>query len=357
MTLDAVGGVWRYALDLGRGLRARDHEVIFVGFGPRPTEAQREEAKAVGQLEWCDGPLDWMVQDADALRDVPGQIAALARRHRVDLLHLNLPSQAVGLDLDIPVVTVSHSCIVTWFAAVKGGELPESWQWQAQLTRAGFDAADAVIAPSRAHAKALIARYGTIDRLQVVHNASPEAEGKTQSRPYVAAAARWWDEGKDAATLDLAASQIAWPVRMAGPVSGGNGARVDLPHAEELGPLPHRDTLALIQGAGIFVSSSRYEPFGLAVAEAARAAVPLVLSDIRTYRELWEGAAMFYAPGDASALAATVNRLIDGLALRTQFGAAAQERAARYALSTQAKAMAAIYDRARAAHAIGMEVR
>ena len=47
MTLDAVGGVWRYALDLGRGLRARDHEVIFVGFGPRPTEAQREEAEAV----------------------------------------------------------------------------------------------------------------------------------------------------------------------------------------------------------------------------------------------------------------------------------------------------------------------
>ncbi len=50
----------------------------------------------------------------------------------------------------------------------------------------------------------------------------------------------------------------------------------------------------------IFVSTSLYEPFGLAVLEAAQAGCPLVLSDIATFRELWDGAAIFFPPGDAS---------------------------------------------------------
>ncbi len=357
MSLDAVGGVWRYALDLAQGLRARDCQVILAGFGPRPTAAQRDEAEAVGVLEWCDAPLDWMVSDADALRDVPREIAALARKHRADLLHLNLPGQAAGLDLDLPIIAVSHSCVATWFAAVKGCALPPDWQWQARLIRAGFDAADAVVAPSRAHADALTVCHGAIDRLQVVHNASTAPDRRLPSRPIVAAAGRWWDEGKDAATLDLAAARIAWPVRMAGPTSGDNGARVELRHAEETGPLPHRGTLALVQGAGIFVSPSLYEPFGLAVAEAARAAVPLVLSDIPTYRELWDGAALFFPPLDAAALAAAVNRLIADPALRVRLGDAAHRRAARYSLAAQVDAMAAIHDGVRARRPAGMEVR
>jgi glycosyltransferase involved in cell wall biosynthesis len=44
------------------------------------------------------------------------------------------------------------------------------------------------------------------------------------------------------------------------------------------------------------VAPSLYEPFGLAVAEAARAARPLVLSDIPTFRELWGDAALTSRP-------------------------------------------------------------
>jgi glycosyltransferase involved in cell wall biosynthesis len=46
----------------------------------------------------------------------------------------------------------------------------------------------------------------------------------------------------------------------------------------------------------VFVSASRYEPFGLAVLEAARAGCALLLSDIPTFRELWAGAAAFVRP-------------------------------------------------------------
>ncbi|MDO5758074.1 MAG: glycosyltransferase family 4 protein [Rhodobacterales bacterium] len=357
MTLDAVGGVWRYALDLGRGLRGRGYDVTFAGFGPPPTEAQRDEALAVGRLDWCDAPLEWMAAEMDDLRDVPRQIEALALRHRVDLLHLNLPSQAAGLSVDLPVVTVSHSCVATWFAAVRGSALPEDWQWQARLTLAGFKAADAVVAPSRAHADALAACHGRIDGLHVVHNASLAPKTSEPVRADVAAAGRWWDEGKDAATLDRAAAQIAWPVRMAGPLRGENGAQVALRYADGLGRLPHHDALALVQGAGVLVSPSLYEPFGLVVAEAARAGVPLVLSDIPTYRELWDGAVFFFAPRDADGLASAVNRLIRDRPLRDQMGAAARTRAARYDLAAQVAAMAAIYDRVCVSRHALMEVR
>ena len=322
MTLDAVGGVWRYGMDLADGLARRGHRPIFAGFGPPPSPGQRAEAEALGVLDWCNAPLEWMVADAADLAAVPGIIAACARRHRADLLHLNMPGQAAGLDLALPVVVASHSCVRTWFAAVKGTGLPPGSEWQARLTRAGFDAADAVVAPSRSHADALTACYGPIPRLQVVHNASRAPAGRGPSQPVVAAAARWWDEGKDAATLDAAAARCDWPVRMAGPLTAADGVQVALNHAAALGPLPHDETLALVQGAGVFVSPSLYEPFGLAAVEAARAGVPLVLSDIPTYRELWEGAALFFPPRDAAALAAAVNRLARHPDLRARMGAA-----------------------------------
>src|SRR3546814_15067984 len=55
--------------------------------------------------------------------------------------------------------------------------------------------------------------------------------------------------------------------------------------------------------AGIFVSPSLYEPFGLAVLEAAMSGCALLLSDIPTFRELWDGAAVFTPAGDSDALA------------------------------------------------------
>jgi glycosyltransferase involved in cell wall biosynthesis len=55
--------------------------------------------------------------------------------------------------------------------------------------------------------------------------------------------------------------------------------------------------------ARIFASSALYEPFGLTVLEAAQARCALVLSDIPTFRELWDGAALFAPARDARAFA------------------------------------------------------
>lgn len=342
MTIDAAGGVWRYAMDLARGLRAHGIETAFLGFGPRPTAQAEAEAMALGPLDWAPAPLDWMAGDARALAEVPDLVAASAARARADLVQVNVPSQAAGLPLGLPVVAVHHSCVATWCRAVRGTPLPDALAWQAQLTRAGLRRADAVVAPSVAHGRAVTACYGTA-RVRVVPNAVEAEECEAAGLPYVASAGRWWDEGKDGATLDAAAAQMLWPVVMAGPVASPGVPDFAPHHAASAGPLPHVAAAALVRNAGIFVSPSRYEPFGLAVAEAARAARPLVLSDIPTFRELWDDAALYVPPGDAEALTATVNCLAADPALRRTLGRMAQGRARRFTVTAQARSMADLY--------------
>ncbi|MCE6957952.1 glycosyltransferase family 4 protein [Cereibacter sphaeroides] len=343
MTLDAVGGVWRYAMDLAAGL-AGQVRFVFAGFGPEPTAEQRREAAALGTLEWCDAPLDWLVSGEAELAVVPKMIAGVARQHRVDLIHLNLPTQAAGLSVPVPVLAVAHSCVVTWFAAMRDGVLPSGWLWQRRLNRLGLASADVVVTPTRAHADLMLRAYGPLPEVRVVPNASRHAPPvRRMAQPMVLAAGRWWDEGKNAAVLDAATPLIGWKVMMAGATASPVGQEIAIRYAESRGELPHGEVLDLMRDAAIFVSPSRYEPFGLAVLEAARGGLPLVLADIPTFRELWEGAAEFFPPQDPVALAAAVNRLIRDPSRRRQLGQAAAGRASLYTPDRQACAMAAIY--------------
>ena len=94
----------------------------------------------------------------------------------------------------------------------------------------------------------------------------------------------------------------------------------------------------------IFASVPRYEPFGLAVLEAAQAGCALVLSDIPTLRELWDGAALFVDPDDDAALADTLQALSDDRARRSALEAAAKERAHGYTVEAMAAGMHRIYE-------------
>lgn len=344
MTVDAVGGVWRYAMDLAASLQQpRGFEFLFVGLGPQPSDHQQREASELGQLRWLDAPLDWMVKSEGELSHVGPQIADLSRAEAVDLLHLNLPSQAAVIDTDLPVIAMSHSCVVTWFAGVRGEPVPADWQWHHAINRRGLLRADLALAPSRNHARMLEEAYAEIDRLHVVYNSSRSAQTSDSKDLLVSAAARWWDDGKNGRVLDEAAASTAWPIIMAGPNTGPDGQILPIRHARHLGELSHDDVMALMRHSSIFVSPSIYEPFGLAALEAARAHNALVLSDIGTYRELWDGAALFADPGDATALAAAINRLCRDDDLRTELAAKAAERSKRFDLSSQAEAMAGLY--------------
>jgi glycosyltransferase involved in cell wall biosynthesis len=342
MTLDAVGGVWRYAMDLASGLRQRGTEVVFACFGPAPSASQRAEAAAAGELLHVEAPLDWLAAGAAELEAVPGYVAALARRRNVDLIHLNLPSQAAGLRSDRPVVVVSHSCVVTWFHTVRHSAVPEGWHWQHRLNQAGFGRADAVVAPSGSHAGLLAACYRGVEA-QVVHNAVRSISPGAARQPFVIAAGRWWDEGKNARTLDAAAAHSLWPVYMAGSQHGPNGQHQPIRHARALGELGHRELCELMAEASVFVSPSLYEPFGLAPLEAASSGLPLLLADIPTYRELWDGAALFARPHDPHDFARGLNELSMRADLRADLGNRARRRSRRFSLRRQVTEMTSLY--------------
>ena len=135
-------------------------------------------------------------------------------------------------------------------------------------------------------------------------------------------------DGKNGQVLDAAAAQIAWPVIMAGPCTGPDGSRFTPRHAACPGSLSASDIRAAMARAAVFAAPSRYEPFGLAVLEAACAGAALVLADIPTFRELWDGAAIFVTPYDPRAWAAAITALAADPQRRRVVAARGQARSA-----------------------------
>jgi glycosyltransferase involved in cell wall biosynthesis len=345
MTLDAVGGVWRYALDLARGLSERGVEVVLVGLGPHPSRDQQAELETIHHKKvfWLDEPLDWMAGGDADLRPLRERLLRIVEDQGVELLHLNLPSQAHGLNLPHPIVVVSHSCVVTWWKAVQRTPLPADLRWQHGAHLLGFRRADLILAPSRSHAGALVRAYGPLEGLRVLHNASSHEAQDLPKAPFVLGVARWWDEGKNARVLDAAAAGAPWPVLLAGPTAGPNAQSVSLRYAQSLGKRSAADVSALMERAAIFAAPSRYEPFGLAVLEAALRGAALLLADIPTFRELWSGAALFADPEDPSAWTDALHRLARDGEQRVLLGRLARGRAERFSQQRQLEGILETY--------------
>jgi glycosyltransferase involved in cell wall biosynthesis len=207
--------------------------------------------------------------------------------------------------------------------------------------RAGLAGATRVVAPTHAMRTALRRLYELERDVDVIHNGvSPGPGSATRRAPVVLGAGRLWDEAKGLATLDRAAARLPWPVEVAG---DAHGARAR--HARMLGPLPRDRLRARMAQAAIFAHPACYEPFGLAVLEAAQGGCALVLADIATLRELWDGAAAFVAPGDAAALTAALGELIADAPLRAELAGRARRRAATLAIGRTAAAYARLYER------------
>jgi len=341
MTVDAVGGVWQYALGLARQLVDGGDTVVIAGLGPEPSEEQARKAMAISKLYWLKTPPDWLTRHEPDLDGLQAELVPLLRDHAIDMLHLNAPSQAAGLDVPCPVVTVSHSCVASWFRAVKSSPAPDEWAWQGERNRRGFDRADFVVAPSAAHAASLEACYGPIPRIAVVHNATSGPLPAEDREEIILAAARWWDEGKNAAVLEEAAALSKWPVYVAGSLRGPDGQQARFSHAMTLGAIPHDEVRIQMARAGIFVSPSIYEPFGLAALEAAACGCALVLGDTPSLREIWQDAAVFVTD---KTLQGTLARLIADHRVLVDYAQRARARAETFTAERMTDNYLALYE-------------
>ncbi len=328
MTTDAVGGVWTHALDLCRGLGATGWKVTLVGFGPAASPAQRAEVEGIGAVRYVETglALEWMPQPWRDVDRAGGLLLRLAAEERPDVIHLNGYAHA-ALGWTAPVLVGAHSCVATWWRAVHGAPPPAEWGEYTRRVRAGLAAATTVVAPSTAFLAALRAAYGWNGSGQAIPNGT-DAPARSWSadvrEPVVLAAGRLWDDAKGLTTLAAIAPGLRWRVE----VAGDRGLTEVAPAALHfLGKLPRPGLRARMGEVAIFAAPARYEPFGLAILEAAQAGCALALSDLPSLREHWDGAARFVPATDPAAWRATLEELAADEAQREWLSQRAAERA------------------------------
>jgi glycogen(starch) synthase len=348
MTVDAVGGVWSYALTLCASLEAQAIDVTLACLGPRPSQAQRLAAAKLGNVRLfaSNHRLEWM---PDGWRDQEAAgrwLMDLADAEAADIVHVNGYALA-ALPWRRPTICVAHSCVSSWWRAVHGVSPPQEWEAYRRAVARGLNAADRVIAPTNAFLSQLNACYDMQRSAQVIYNGSaigPHSASERRRLPIVFACGRPWDAAKNMSVLDSAAERVPWHVYLAGNLMGPDGGYFSSASLRTLGSLSNDDVIAWLRRASIFVHPALYEPFGLAVVEAAASGCALVLADIPTLRELWDGAAEFFDPRDARHLTATLDALIADPTRRRELGSAAQARAACYSARAMTNAYRELYE-------------
>jgi glycogen(starch) synthase len=344
MTADTLGGVWTYALELCAAMPRV--EFVLASLGAEPSAAQRAAAAALDNvcLESRTCRLEWMPDCEADLADTAEWLLALAACHEPDLVHLNDYAHA-SLPFGVPVMVVAHSCVVSWWRAVHGTPPPAEWTNYRERVETAFAAADAVVAPTQSFLREVIALYGAPRRAYTIYNAARAREpfAGVPSECSVLGAGRLWDEAKNVATLDHAAQELGFPVYVAGETRAPHGRALELRAVRALGRLEPHDLGEWMQRCAVFASPAVYEPFGLATLEAAFNGSALVLGDIPSLRELWQGAAAFVPPRDCAALRRTLRALLEDATTRGYLAARARKRARLFLPERMATGYAALY--------------
>lgn len=346
MTADTVGGVWTYALDLARALSTRGIQVALATMGAPVGRWQREQARHVPGLQLHESTfkLEWMDDPWTDVRRAGDWLLTLENNLKPEVVHLNGYVHA-ALPWRAPCVVVAHSCVLTWWAAVKREPAPASWITYRDAVSCGLRAATFVIAPSQAALAELQRCYGHLPATGVIPNGRyPAGFLIERKQPVVLSAGRIWDEAKNIALLGDVQPLVRWPIEVAGDDSHPGGGRRPARNVRLLGRLSETELARHYARAAIYCLPARYEPFGLSVLEAALSGCALVLGDIPSLRENWNGIAQFADPDDAPRFAKILESLIADNHRRQSLAAAAFERAKQFTPSRMADGYVAIYN-------------
>ena len=338
MTADSVGGVWTYALDLSRGLAARGARIVLAVMGGPLSIDQRRAADQISGLTMVARPykLTWMEEPGADVEEAGRWLLDLARATAPDVVHLNGFAHA-ALPFRAPVLLVVHSCVLSWFRAVKSAAPTSGWLRYQREVKRGLAAARVVVAPSRAMAMSIIQHHAPRPPVIAIHHGRhPAGFAPATKEPLVLTVGEVANEARNLEQLARVGPRIPWPIFVAGEAR-------KLPGLMPLGCLSSAAIAQWFGRAGIYASPARYEPFGLSAVEAGLSGCALVLGDIPSLRELWDGAATFVHPDDTQAILDALLALIADPAERLRQARLAQERARRYRVEAMADAYSAVY--------------
>jgi glycogen(starch) synthase len=348
LTTDTVGGVWTYAVELARALRPHDVQVALATMGAPIRPDQRAQLEGLDHVTAFESEyrLEWMTDPWDDVRWAGDWLLGIEASFEPDVVQLNGYAHG-ALPWRAPVLVAGHSCVLSWWQAVKGEPAPREWDRYADAVRRGLRAADLVVAPTAAMLAELQRHYGPLPRAAVIHNGRrPAAARPAAKEPFVLSAGRLWDEAKNVAALELVAPRLPWPVYVAGDDRSPEGAAAgETPrHTRPLGRLGEAELAEWMARTSVYALPARYEPFGLSALEAALAGCALVLGDIPSLREVWGDDALFVPPGDECALSGAIRRLSDSPARREEMATRARRRAGGYTPQHMAGRYLAAYE-------------
>lgn len=329
MTADTVGGVWTYAIELSAALAKKGVGVSLATMGAPLNAQQVSDVKSVPGLEFFESGfrLEWMEDPWENVRLAGQWLLRLEAYLKPDIVHLNGYSHG-SLPFRAPVIITGHSCVLSWWEAVKGGRAPARWHRYWREVGRGLASASLVAAPTGAFLSSLRRLYGFNTPSRVIPNGRDSSLfSPGEKEDFIFTAGRLWDEAKNTAAFQETAASLPWPVYAAGQQRHASGSLPDKGTLRMLGVLSTKELASWLSSASVFASPALYEPFGLTVLEAGLSGAALVLGDIPSLRETWDGAALFVDPKDSPALKETLLTLTKDRALRRMLGAMALDRA------------------------------
>jgi glycogen synthase len=186
--------------------------------------------------------------------------------------------------------------------------------------------------------------YGPLRSTAVIANGRcARGYGVGVKEPFILAAGRVWDDAKNIALLSTLGDGIEWPICVAGDDRHPDGQRRELPGVRLLGTLSQSELARYYAKAALYCLPARYEPFGLSVVEAALSGCTLVLGDIPSLRENWEGCAAFVPPDDPAALEFRLRELTGNQERREALAARAIQRAQAFSIERMTTAYLTVY--------------
>ncbi len=332
MTGDAAGEPWEMTVELTRALAGAGCEVHLALLGDPPSAGDRDRLAALPRVVLHQGGFD-LDPMADPGRECGGAgewLLDLEASVRPGLVHLNHASYG-ALPWRNPAVVAVHGCLLARWLAVHDEAAPPCWDAHRRATAAGLRRARAVAAASRSLLRSLEMFCGWHAPGRVIpYGRDPAGYEPARKEPFVYCAGDLADAALNAAALGEVAREIAWPVYIRGAAAPSRGQAEPPDGTVLLGELPWEEHRRWLARAAVFARPARYDPFGIAVLDAALSGCALVLGDIPSLAEVWGDAALYVPAGERPALRQALRRLIQEPALRRRLGTAARERGLSY---------------------------
>lgn len=346
MSTDCIGGVWTYTVELCRALQPYNFEIHLLSLGATPNERQVKEIKCLTNVRFypTDYKLEWMEDPWEDVRKTAGKIEALCRIIQPDLFHFNNYINTITSP-HIPKITVYHSCVQTWWQSVKNCTLPTEWDGYIKHLQDACNSSNVVVFPTDAIRESAYGAHGITAPSNVIYNARDfSVTGDVIKENIILCTGRIWDEAKNLKFICGIADQIPWPIYVAGGNANPNTSeRMVLDNVRFLGKLDSEELKYWLERTQIYVNPALYEPFGLAVLEAAKTGCALVLSNLETLKEVWQENALYFTPKNETEIVGKLLKLISDTEMRKQYQQKAIKHSKRYCVKTMGKSYVDLY--------------